>query len=277
LENISDIKVPSCDPSILSYRLSLQRSIIGYPLHSRMTSNQYMNLENDMRAVLSNCSFYPLGTIHQLKGLLKKSPSGEEALRKYFLHIDDNDDDGIKDEQTQFFIASGGSNFWPLGRSTWAAPREGFNSIQIRINQIDHLEIIRNFSPSEPLLAVIQEIISFLNEIEQKLKTLDGNLTYLKTMNIGTGLRITGVMEVPNSVNFKMIRVAEVADSFSLRINGKGGNHLSEADNRIEISNRITFGIGEADILFQFFEGLKNLISLKQSLEVDHVRFSLKT
>ncbi|CAB4058794.1 unnamed protein product [Lepeophtheirus salmonis] len=206
-KNVNDIKVQSCDSSILSYKISLHRSIKGYPLNSRMTSNQYITLENDMKAVLSNCSFFPSRTSSSIE-------------------VKNN-----KDEHIQFFIAAGGSNFWPLGRSTWVAPREGYNSIQIRINQIDHLEVIRCFSPSEELLDVILETRDILDEIELKLRDLEESMIYLRDTeygyltfspgDLGTGLRLFGYMEVPNNVNFKILKATEVTDNFSLRINGK--------------------------------------------------------
>ncbi|CAM4345103.1 ATP:guanido phosphotransferase [Bacillus manliponensis] len=132
--------------------------------------------------------------------------------------------------------------------------------ISIMLNEEDHIRIQCLF-PGLQVLEALQCANEIDNWIESQLEyAFDEQVGYITSCptNIGTGLRASVMMHLPALVLTRQInRIVEVINQLGLVVRGIYGEGSEALGNLFQISNQITLGKSEQDIV----EDLKSVVN----------------
>jgi protein arginine kinase len=156
------------------------------------------------------------------------------------------------------------------------------NNISIMINEEDHIRLQvmeNNFNLKE----IYEKAIKIDDAIETKLKyAFDSKLGYLTSCptNLGTGIRASVMVHLPALTLIKNINnIIETVNQVGMTIRGFYGEGSNAMGNIYQISNQITLGLSEYEIINNIVGVTKkiidnertarNLIMKKQTLELE--------
>ncbi|MBN6205007.1 protein arginine kinase [Ralstonia pickettii] len=135
--------------------------------------------------------------------------------------------------------------------------------VSIMINEEDHLRIQLYF-PGYQLTEALEEAFKLDDWIEEKVRyAFDENYGYLTSCptNVGTGMRASVMMHLPALAHTKQInRMIPAISQFGLVVRGIYGEGSESLGNIYQISNQITLGKSENDIVLDLESVVKQLI-----------------
>lgn len=224
---------------VISTRIRLARNLKGYPFP---TLNYTDVAENVLSYVDSALKDYPDNNIR-----LIKLENIEEIDKEYLLetHIISRE---MTEKQTPCGIISGN------------------DSIGVMVNEEDHLRI-------QSILPGLQFEQAYMNckafESLPKLKekyAYNSEFGYLTSCptNTGTGIRASAMVHLPAmTMSGRIAHVLEACGKLGIAVRGIYGENSKTTGNMFQISNQITLGQTEEDIV----ENIKNIIIQICSLE----------
>lgn len=229
LANVSE--APHSDV-VISSRVRMARNIAGFPFVNRATSHQCQEMLNMVRPVLLN---------HELaEGMiwvdLNQSPLRDRRLlfERHLIskHLAEAD-------------------------HRRAVAISGDESLSVMINEEDHLRI-QILAPGAQLPKVFERLNSVDDSIESRIDYAFsprwGYLTACPT-NVGTGIRFSVMMHLPAlKITNEIDRVRRAAKDLHLAVRGYYGEGSESAGDFYQISNQVTLGRGEDEILVEFQE-----------------------
>ncbi len=125
-------------------------------------------------------------------------------------------------------------------------------SLSVMVNEEDHLRL-QGMRPNLSLRAIWKEINQLDNEIEERLHyAFSPQLGYLTACptNVGTGMRASVMLHLPGLVLLNEIGpVIKGMGKIGLAVRGLWGEGTEAAGNMFQISNQITLGDSEEQIL----------------------------
>ncbi|WP_405098301.1 protein arginine kinase [Oceanobacillus sp. FSL H7-0719] len=135
--------------------------------------------------------------------------------------------------------------------------------VSIMINEEDHLRIQLYF-PGYQLTEALEEAFNLDDWIEEKVNyAFDEKCGYLTSCptNVGTGMRASVMMHLPALAHTKQInRMIPAINQFGLVVRGIYGEGSESLGNIYQISNQITLGKSENDIVLDLESVVKQLI-----------------
>lgn len=135
--------------------------------------------------------------------------------------------------------------------------------VSIMINEEDHLRI-QLYLPGNQLEKALEKVFELDDWIEEKVSyAFDERRGYLTSCptNVGTGMRASVMMHLPALSFTKQInRMIPAVNQFGLVVRGIYGEGSESLGNIFQISNQITLGKTESDIVFDLQSIVKQLI-----------------
>ncbi|HHV72972.1 MAG TPA: protein arginine kinase [Clostridia bacterium] len=145
----------------------------------------------------------------------------------------------------------------------------GSETISIMINEEDHLRI-QCFSPGLELQKAWEEVNRLDDLLEEKLHFAfledKGYLTACPT-NAGTGMRASVMVHLPALAMTKQIgKVVNNVAKFGLTVRGLYGEGTEAFGNIFQISNQITLGLKEEEIIDNLYRVTKHVIEQERTM-----------
>lgn len=135
--------------------------------------------------------------------------------------------------------------------------------VSIMINEEDHLRI-QLYLPGLQLVDGLEQAFELDDWIEEKINyAFDERYGYLTSCptNVGTGMRASVMMHLPALVMTKQLnRMIPAINQFGLVVRGIYGEGSESLGNIFQISNQITLGTSEKDIVLDLASVVKQLI-----------------
>ncbi len=246
---------------VISTRVRLARNIVDFPFLTKAQPRQKTELERLLREKIATAGIAETPTPGA--EILYANLQETAALDRLCLverHLISKD------------LASGeGDRGVALGR------RE---TVSIMVNEEDHLRIQVLRSGFQP-----DEAWAQISEIDDRLERLlnyafspqFGYLTACPT-NCGTGLRVSVMLHLPALVMTKQIeKVFQAVSKINLAVRGFYGEGTHASGDFYQISNQMTLGRGEADILKQLKDVVPQIIKYERSIRETLVAENKKT
>lgn len=231
---------------IVSTRVRVGRTVKGYPMASKLTREQRLELESRVRESLSKLDGDLAGTY---KSLTEMSYDERNALIEEHILYNDADD--------KYLRSAGGYNDWPIGRGIFMNKAKNFI---VWVNEEDHIRII-SMQKGASLKQVWGRLVKAIHAMETKMEFVRhdkfGYLTFCPT-NIGTGLRASVHVRVPKTADSGKLN--EICSSMDLQPRGIHGEHTESVGGVYDISNKIRIGRTEWDLINTMWVGVKKLL-----------------
>jgi len=215
---------------VISSRIRLARNLAGYKFLSRCSTAEKSGILKKLRDILMSLD---LGDkIFYIS--VDKAP----ALDKHFL--------------VERYLISQHHAFGKGPRGAVIAQREFFTAM---INEEDHLriQVLKGGCQLSQCSEQINHIDDMIEErIEYAFSGRYGYLTACPT-NLGTGIRVSVMLHLPAlKMTGQIEKFLNAARSMNLAVRGLFGEGTEAAGDFYQLSNQITLGISEADIVSQF-------------------------
>ena len=215
---------------VLSSRVRLARNIAGFPFVNRATPAQCNDLLNIARPVLLN-----------------------NNLAEGMIWVDLNQST-LKDRRLLFerhLI----SKHLAESEHRRAVAISGDETMSIMVNEEDHLRI-QMIAPGSQLQQVFERLNAVDDAIEARIdyafSARFGYLTACPT-NVGTGARFSVMMHLPAlKMTNEIERVRRAAKDLHLAVRGYYGEGTESAGDFYQISNQVTLGRSEEELLSEF-------------------------
>jgi len=227
---------------IISTRVRLARNISGYPFASKLATEDAEKLINLVWDALA-----PIAKDFTLHKIHKISPLKQQALIEKHL---------ISPDLT-------GSNF------PRAAIINKDETISIMVNEEDHIRIqclSSGFAP-DAVWETANKIDDLLGEtLEYAFHEKYGYLTSCPT-NTGTGLRISAMVHLPAiAVSGRISGLLSQAAKSGMTVRGLYGEGSDAQGNFYQISNQITLGFSEEELIERFNKVVSSVCEVENSL-----------
>ena len=138
----------------------------------------------------------------------------------------------------------------------------------VMINEEDHLRL-QGLSPNLDLEETWARMDALDNEIESRLSyAYDANLGYLTACpsNVGTGMRASVMLHLPGlSLMKEMNPIIKGMGKIGLAVRGLGGEGSEAMGNMYQVSNQITLGQAEADIVANLRQIVEEIVRHEQN------------
>ena len=138
----------------------------------------------------------------------------------------------------------------------------------VMINEEDHLRMQVVF-PGLQLSEAWQEIDAVDSQLEKQLQyAYSGELGYLTACptNLGTGIRVSAMLHLPALVLAEQInQVVQAVNKLGLAVRGLHGEGSEALGNVFQVSNQMTLGEMEAEIIQRIQKVLKQLIQNEEN------------
>lgn len=227
--------------SIVSSRIRLARNLNGYPFPARLRSAK------------------------QAKEIIRSVSSAVNNLDEFHLYYMD----GISNEDAQSLIENHLISPALIKRPTYSAAlinEEG--NLSIMINEEDHLREQCIINGSELALYEAYEKMSEKDSLIARAIPFayDERLGYLTACptNLGTGLRASVMMFLPAiALSGIMPRVVQSATRLGLTVRGAYGEGSSATGYTYQISNEVTLGISEEEVIEQVTAVVKKIVEME--------------
>lgn len=228
---------------VISSRVRLARNIKKYPFPGRMSSQDAQNVINDVKDAIIN-DRTPLGGQFKFIEVEKLSSAEKRSLME--MHI-----------ISPVLMAQ--------GRSCGVLLKDD-ETISVMLNEEDHVRIQTLF-PGQQIdnaLDLADKIDNLIEEsIEYAFSEKSGYITACPT-NIGTGLRASFMVHLPalESQN-KIVGVGNALGKFGITMRGTYGEGSEALGSIYQISNQITLGQSEEEIV----KNIKNAVKFVEEQE----------
>jgi protein arginine kinase len=215
---------------VISSRIRLARNIAGHKFLSRCSAAEKLQILNKLRDVLASLEFGDQTTYISVD----KAP----ALDKHFL--------------VERHLISRHHAFAKGPRGVVFARREFFTAM---INEEDHLrmQVLKGGCQLSQCAEQINRIDDMVEEkIDYAFSPRYGYLTACPT-NLGTGIRVSVMLHLPAlKMTGQIEKFLRATRDMGLAIRGLFGEGSEAAGDFYQLSNQVTLGISEADIVAQF-------------------------
>lgn len=232
---------PDCD-IVMSSRIRLARNLADYPFIKRCTDIDRANIEATVRERLSDNE--------KLKALRFINVADLETLDRQFL------------VERQLI-----SREHADGDGARAVAIDDQESLSLMVNEEDHLRIQLMRSGFD-LDKAWQQINDVDDEIEQHLTyAFNNNLGYLTACptNVGTGMRVSVMVHLPALVDTRQIeKVFRALQKINLAVRGLYGEGSQAMGDFYQISNQITLGKSESELIKQVADAVPAVISYER-------------
>ena len=236
---------------VKSTRIRIARNLEGYPLNSKMSKQDYLQLEKEMRDVFELLTGDLAGTYLSLSEM---TPVDHERLVSAHLMFGDCDE----------YLKDGGAcQHWPHGRGIFLNKDRSF---VVWVGEEDHLRII-SIETGSDLANVFRRLGRAVSVLETKLSFTKspslGYLTYCPS-NLGTTLRASVHISLPH---FNTSSLREMARPLGLQVRGAGGEHTdTEAGGVWDLSNVRRLGVTEAELVRGVYKAVDKIIDEEATL-----------
>jgi len=234
---------------IVSTRVRVGRTVKGFPMASKLTREQRLDLESRVREALNKLDGDLSGTY---KSLTEMSYDERNALIEEHILYNDADD--------KYLRSAGGYNDWPIGRGIFMNKAKNFI---VWVNEEDHIRII-SMQKGASLKQVWGRLVKAIHEMETKLEFVRhdkfGYLTFCPT-NIGTGLRASVHVKVPKVADSGKLN--ELCAAADLQPRGVHGEHTESIGGVYDISNKIRIGRTEWDLINTMWTGIRKILDVE--------------
>src|SRR3982751_3781515 len=141
-------------------------------------------------------------------------------------------------------------------------------TFSVMINEEDHLRM-QALRPGLQLKQAWAAIDHFDSELEKKLDyAFDSDLGYLTACptNLGTGIRVSAMLHLPGLVLAEQInQIIQAVNKLGLAVRGLYGEGTEALGNVFQVSNQMTLGEGEADIVERLNKVLSQIIEHEEN------------
>jgi len=153
-------------------------------------------------------------------------------------------------------------------------------SLCVMINEEDHLRM-QALRPGLQLKQAWQAIDSIDSRLEKKLEyafnTELGYLTACPT-NLGTGIRVSAMLHLPGLVLAEQInQIIQAVNKLGLAVRGLYGEGTEALGNVFQVSNQMTLGESEADIVERLSKVLNQIIEHEENARTSLLEKKPKT
>ena len=233
------------DGVIISSRVRLARNLRGYPFERRMGSEQTRAMLDEIKEkLIENGNVFDAKSVIEAEGA--NSVRYLHLLEKHILSLE--------------FIRKKGL------RAAAAAEDESYS---IMINEEDHIRLQSVF-PSEGLDEAYALADDLDNLVDERLEyAYDKNYGYLTSCptNTGTGLRASYMLHIPMLESTKQMQgVVNALAKFGLTIRGIYGEGSEPQGSVYQVSNQVTLGKSEKEIMQSLKNLTQNIISQENAL-----------
>lgn len=144
-------------------------------------------------------------------------------------------------------------------------------SLCVMINEEDHLRM-QALRPGLQLKQAWQAIDSIDTRLEKKLDyAFNPELGYLTACptNLGTGIRVSAMLHLPGLVLDEQInQIIQAVNKLGLAVRGLYGEGTEALGNAFQVSNQMTLGESEADIVERLSKVLNQIIEHEENARV---------
>jgi hypothetical protein len=141
-------------------------------------------------------------------------------------------------------------------------------SLCVMINEEDHLRM-QALRPGLQLKQAWAAIEHFDSQLEKKLEyAFDSNLGYLTACptNLGTGIRVSAMLHLPGLVLAEQInQIISAVNKLGLAVRGLYGEGTEALGNVFQVSNQMTLGESEPDIVERLNKVLAQIIEHEEN------------
>ncbi len=225
----------------ISSRIRIARNIVGYPFCDKMSDEQFSEMIDKVRGALG--SEFRYINFSSLPTNKKKAYVEQHIVSPEF---------SVSKHKTALFLNKDGS-------------------IAIMVGEEDHIRI-QAFSKDLALDTAYAQAAGVERLLEKSLEFLfDDKYGYITKCptNLGTGLRASVMMFLPATVNASTVSV--IASELTKRgmvIRGVYGEGSSSLGSLYQISNNVTLGASEEDIISKVKENAERFALTEDSYEI---------
>lgn len=227
---------------VISSRIRLARNLAEYPFISRAAEEDKEQIETQLRHQISSIEANSLFTYLDVDRL-------EQVDRQFLVERQLISREHAESEGARGVAIGTGEQF------------------SVMINEEDHLRI-QVMRSGLDLDAAWQEISDLDDKIEQKVAyAFDCRLGYLTACptNVGTGLRVSVMLHLPALVITRQIeKVFRSLHKISLAVRGLYGEGSQAMGDFYQISNQITLGMSEPELIKQVADVVPVLIEYER-------------
>jgi protein arginine kinase len=153
-------------------------------------------------------------------------------------------------------------------------------SLCVMINEEDHLRM-QALRPGLQLKQAWQAIDSIDSRLEKKLDyAFNADLGYLTACptNLGTGIRVSAMLHLPGLVLAEQInQIIQAVNKLGLAVRGLYGEGTEALGNVFQVSNQMTLGEGESDIVERLSKVLNQIIEHEENARASLLEKKPKT
>ncbi len=153
-------------------------------------------------------------------------------------------------------------------------------SLCVMINEEDHLRM-QALRPGLQLKQAWQAIDSIDTRLEKKLEyAFNPELGYLTACptNLGTGIRVSAMLHLPGLVLAEQInQIIQAVNKLGLAVRGLYGEGTEALGNAFQVSNQMTLGESEADIVERLSKVLNQIIEHEENARTSLLEKKPKT
>ncbi|HBP23808.1 MAG TPA: ATP--guanido phosphotransferase, partial [Planctomycetes bacterium] len=229
---------------VMSTRIRLARNVVQFPFPGRIEEDRKAQLERYLRERLDEVDL--AGNIGY-QNLNEASDLDRQCLVER--HLISRDHASSKGERG-VVVESGGT-------------------LSIMVNEEDHLrlQVLRS---GLQLDAAWDQVEAIDRQLESKLDYAFspefGYLTSCPT-NVGTGMRVSVMLHLPALVMTKLIeKVFHAVNNVNLAVRGFYGEGTQALGDFYQISNQVTLGVSEADVLKAMAERVPQIIRYERNM-----------
>jgi protein arginine kinase len=220
---------------VISSRVRLARNLVKYPFPHRSNNDDYIKLSTEVKNAINNIS--------------------GEILLKY------TDLEGYSENDLDFLVEK--HIISPeMAQKTGARGivTNQDESLCVMVNEEDHLRI-QSLLPGLQFEVAYKMCYDFENRLNKYIPfAYDETFGYLTSCptNVGTGLRASAMMFLPMLVTTGMMnKILEACSKFGVAVRGVYGEHSEASGFIFQISNQVTLGQREEEII----ENISHIIS----------------
>lgn len=227
---------------VISTRVRLARNLAGYPFMSRADDETRRELVSTVRSAIG---------------------SSEAVGDLQFIDVaglDDIDSQMLVERQliSRELAQSEGPRGVAIGRG---------EHVSIMLNEEDHVRI-QVLNSGLDLLNCWEEINSIDNALEEQVSfAFDEQLGYLTACptNVGTGIRVSVMLHLPAlRITREIQKVHQAAQKINLAVRGLYGEGSQAMGDFYQISNQITLGCSEQDLLDNLADVVPNILGYER-------------
>ena len=230
------------DDVVLSSRVRLARNIAGYPFLSRATDQEIGRVEEILHDKITNVDLGCDLIYHRLDTM--DAMVRELLVERHLIGRDHADADWV--------------------RSVALCPDE---KMSLMINEEDHLRtqtLNGGFRLQEAAERIIKADELLAEHIPFSFSAQYGYLTVCPT-NVGTGIRVSAMVHLPGLVMAReMEKVVQLAQDMRLDLRGLYGEGTHASANLYQVSNQVSLGLSENEIVQQVKSAVEELIGLER-------------